>query len=277
MTPFGTWLGRERVITLLGMAALVGVCWFYLWTGAGTGMSALEMTTVALFPHRLADDPGGMDPSLTTVIVMWWVMMIAMMTPGAAPLVMLYRRVLRHRGNGEAGSAFTSVSLLAGYLAVWLAFSIGAAWLQALLQPAGLISAMMLWSKSAALSALVLALAGLYQFSPLKRACLRQCRAPAAFLVAHWRPGVAGSFSARRAPRRVLRGLLLAADGAAVRWRRDERRVDCGVVAVRVCGKGPAGRRACRPRARRRADRVGRRDVAGLIGRRLAPAIVHRP
>lgn len=194
MTPFGTWLGRERVITLLGMAALVGVCWFYLWTGAGTGMSALEMTTVALFPHRLADDPGGMDPSLTTVIVMWWVMMIAMMTPGAAPLVMLYRRVLRHRGNGEAGSAFTSVSLLAGYLAVWLAFSIGAAWLQALLQPAGLISAMMLWSKSAALSALVLALAGLYQFSPLKRACLRQCRAPAAFLVAHWRPGVAGSF-----------------------------------------------------------------------------------
>lgn len=194
MTPLGIWLGRERVITLLGMAALVAVCWFYLWTGAGTGMSALEMTTVALFPHRLADDPGSMEPSLPTVIVMWWVMMIAMMTPGAAPLVMLYRRVLRHRGNGEAGSAFTSVSLLAGYLAAWLAFSIGAAWLQALLQPAGLISAMMLWSKSAALSAFVLALAGLYQFSPLKRACLRQCRAPAAFLVAHWRPGVAGSF-----------------------------------------------------------------------------------
>ncbi|MDN7848555.1 DUF2182 domain-containing protein [Burkholderia seminalis] len=194
MTPLGIWLGRERVIALLGMAALVAVCWFYLWTGAGTGMSALEMTTVALFPHRLADDPGSMEPSLPTVIVMWWVMMIAMMTPGAAPLVMLYRRVLRHRGNGEAGSAFTSVSLLAGYLTAWLAFSIGAAWLQALLQPAGLISAMMLWSKSAALSAFVLALAGLYQFSPLKRACLRQCRAPAAFLVAHWRPGVAGSF-----------------------------------------------------------------------------------
>ncbi|MBJ9590909.1 DUF2182 domain-containing protein [Burkholderia seminalis] len=194
MTPLGIWLGRERVITLLGMAALVAVCWFYLWTGAGTGMSALEMTTVALFPHRLADDPGSMEPSLPTVIVMWWVMMIAMMTPGAAPLVMLYRRVFRHRGNGEAGSAFTSVSLLAGYLTAWLAFSIGAAWLQALLQPAGLISAMMLWSKSAALSAFVLALAGLYQFSPLKRACLRQCRAPAAFLVAHWRPGVAGSF-----------------------------------------------------------------------------------
>ncbi|WP_193100439.1 DUF2182 domain-containing protein [Burkholderia sp. Z1] len=194
MIPLDNWLGRERVITLLGMAALVGICWFYLWTGAGTGMSALEMTTVALFPHRLADDMGSMDPSLPTVIVMWWVMMIAMMTPSAAPLVMLYRRVLRHRSADGAGSAFTSVSLLAGYLIAWLAFSIGAALLQKLLQPAGLISAMMLWSKSAVLSAIVLALAGLYQFSPLKRACLRQCRAPAGFLVAHWRPGVAGSF-----------------------------------------------------------------------------------
>ncbi|MBC8831475.1 DUF2182 domain-containing protein, partial [Escherichia coli] len=73
--------------------------------------------------HRLADGMGSMDPSLPTVIVMWWVMMIAMMTPGAAPLVMLYRRVLRQRGDGEAGSALTSVALLAGYLATWLAFS----------------------------------------------------------------------------------------------------------------------------------------------------------
>ncbi|WGY71911.1 DUF2182 domain-containing protein [Burkholderia cepacia] len=194
MTPFDFWLGRERVITLLAMAALVGVCWFYVWTGAGTGMSALDMTTFALFPHRLADDMGRMDPSLPTVIAMWWVMMIAMMTPGAVPLVMLYRRVLRHRGDNASRSAFTSVSLLAGYLTTWLAFSVGAALLQAMLQPAGLISAMMLWSKSAILSAVVLALAGLYQFSPLKRACLRQCRAPAAFLVAHWRPGIAGSF-----------------------------------------------------------------------------------
>ena len=53
MTPVDHWLGRERVITLLGIAALVGLCWFYLLTGAGTGMSALDMTAVALFPHRL--------------------------------------------------------------------------------------------------------------------------------------------------------------------------------------------------------------------------------
>jgi predicted metal-binding membrane protein len=135
-----------------------------------------------------------MDPSLPTVILMWWVMMIAMMTPSAAPLVLLYRRVLRHHAAIEARSTIPSLFLLAGYLTAWLAFSICAASLQKVLQPTGLISEMMLWSKSAPLSAIVLAAAGVYQFSPLKRACLTQCRSPVNFLTAHWRPGVAGSF-----------------------------------------------------------------------------------
>ncbi|SEA34596.1 DUF2182 domain-containing protein [Paraburkholderia sartisoli] len=187
-------LGRERVITALGIVAVVALSWAYVWTGAGTGMSALEMTAVALFPHRLADAGGGMDPSLPTVILMWWVMMIAMMTPSAAPLVLLYRRVLRHHDAIEARLARPSLFLLAGYLTTWLAFSICAASLQKVLQPTGLISEMMLWSKSAPLSAIVLAAAGVYQFSPLKHACLTQCRSPVNFLTAHWRPGVAGSF-----------------------------------------------------------------------------------
>ncbi|AOK07697.1 DUF2182 domain-containing protein [Burkholderia sp. AU28942] len=187
-------LRRERIVTLLGMAALVGVCCAYLWTGAGTGMSATDMTALALFPHRLADDAGAMDPSPATVVMMWWVMMIAMMTPGAAPLVLLYRRVLRYRGTDGSRAAIASTLLLAGYLVAWLAFSAGAAAMQMLLQPAGLISGMMLWSKSAALSAFVLALAGVYQFSPLKRACLRQCRSPVRFLTMYARPGAAGSF-----------------------------------------------------------------------------------
>ncbi|AOK19736.1 metal-binding protein [Burkholderia cepacia] len=185
---------HERVVTLLGMAALVGVCWFYLWTGAGTGMSALDMTAATLFPHRLPHGIGSMDPSLPTVIAMWWVMMIAMMTPSAAPLVMLYRRVLRHYGAADGASSASSLALLAGYLTIWLAFSIAAASLQKVLQPTGLISAMMLWSKSALLSAIVLAAAGIYQLSPFKRACLTQCRSPVQFLTTHWRPGVAGSF-----------------------------------------------------------------------------------
>jgi predicted metal-binding membrane protein len=76
---------------------------------------------------------------------------------------------------------------------MWLVFSLVAATVQDLLQPAGLISGMMLWSKTAALSGTVLAAAGLYQLSPLKQACLRHCRAPAQFLVSHWRPGRLGA------------------------------------------------------------------------------------
>ncbi|RQH03821.1 DUF2182 domain-containing protein [Paraburkholderia dinghuensis] len=194
MSSIENMLGRERTITALGMAAVVTLSWFYLWTGAGIGMSALEMTTVTLFPHRLADSAGSMDPSLPAVILMWWTMMIAMMTPAAAPLILLYRRVMRHYGALEARSAIPSMVLLAGYLTAWLAFSIGAASLQKMLQPTGLISVMMLWSKSAPLSAIVLAVAGAYQFLPLKRACLKQCRSPVKVLTAHWRPGVTGSF-----------------------------------------------------------------------------------
>lgn len=187
-------LGRERIITALGIAAVLAMSWFYLWTGAGIGMSAREMTAVTFFPHRLADGGAGMDPSLPTVILMWWVMMIAMMTPSAAPLILLYRRVLRYHGAVEAKSVIPSTFLLAGYMTAWLAFSICAASLQKMLQPTGLISEMMLWSKSAPLSAIVLAAAGIYQFSPLKRACLKQCRSPVNFLTSYWRPGVAGSF-----------------------------------------------------------------------------------
>lgn len=186
-------LRRERAVIALGMALLAALAWVHVWRGAGMGMSALHMTKLALFPHLQPDMPGAMHSSWGVVVAMWLVMMIAMMTPSVAPLVLLYGRVLRHHGG--AGSAYApSLFLLLGYLAVWLAFSLLAAGIQGLLQPAGLLSPMMLWSKSALLSAGVLALAGLYQLSPLKRACLEQCRGPVRFLTAHWRPGRAGAF-----------------------------------------------------------------------------------
>jgi predicted metal-binding membrane protein len=187
-------LRRERAVVAAGLAAIVLLAWTFVWQGAGMGMSALAMTSASLFPHLQADTPGEMDSAWPLVIAMWWVMMIAMMTPGAAPFVLLYGRVLRHHAGSGDGARVQSFLLVSGYLAVWLAFSIGAAALQRALQPAGLISAMMLWSKSATLSATVLAAAGLYQLSPLKRACLAQCRGPVQFLTRHWRPGRIGAF-----------------------------------------------------------------------------------
>lgn len=187
-------LRNERAVVAAGIAAIVALSWYYVWQGAGMGMSALDMTALSLFPHRQAGLEGSMEAGWGVVIAMWWVMMIAMMTPSAAPLVLLYQRGLRGHATARTALYVNSALLLAGYLSVWLVFSVAAAALQKALEPSGLISEMMLWSRSAWLSAMVLAVGGIYQFTGVKNICLTQCRMPALFLMQHYRPGAAGSF-----------------------------------------------------------------------------------
>jgi predicted metal-binding membrane protein len=196
MTLIESVLRRQRGIAIAGLALVSIAAWAFVLSGSGTGMSIGAMSTWH-FPPPM-DRPamaGAWPPTWWLLIVaMWWVMMVAMMIPSAAPLVLLYGRVLRHRAAQDAPAYAPSLFVLAGYLSAWLAFSLGAAALQEALQDADRISAMMLWSKSAELSATVLAAAGLYQLSPLKHACLAQCRSPAQFLARHWRPGRGGAF-----------------------------------------------------------------------------------
>ena len=199
-------LKRDRWIVLGGMAAIALLSWAYILAGAGMGMSVRDMTIVSLFPHRMTEMPmAGMSMSMQPgmwsvgyfiiVLIMWWVMMIAMMTPSAAPMILLYARATRHaqaRGQLRQGVVPTA-AFAGGYLMVWLGFSLLAAALQWALERSGLVSAMMFASTSAGVSAAILALAGLYQLSPLKHVCLRHCRAPAEFLSSHWRPGAFGA------------------------------------------------------------------------------------
>jgi len=111
-------------------------------------------------------------------------MMAAMMFPSVWPVVLIYAAVVHMRGRG-------SVPLfLAGYLLVWeglgvLAYAgyIGAGF--------GLASAPV--ARLALLTGAVVVAAGLYQLTPLKRACLAHCRRPMEYLAAHWRPGPAGA------------------------------------------------------------------------------------
>ncbi len=162
------------------------------------GMSALDMTTLALFPHRMPDPMAGMQmPGVTwlTVVVMWWTMMIAMMTPSAAPLLLLYGRVLRQRVRSSDPAYAPPMVLCVGYLMVWLAFAVAAASLQFTIVHAGLLGAMLLESRSAGLSAGVLIAAGVYQLTPLKLSCLNHCRGPVQFLTQHWRPGRWAAFA----------------------------------------------------------------------------------
>lgn len=127
---------------------------------------------------------GRVAPPLTALIAMWWLMMLAMMLPSATPALLLYARVRHARLNGAPGSTWV---FLVGYLAVWLAFSIAAALAQLLVTD----SSMILRSKAA--QSAVLVVAGLYQLSPVKSACVSQCRSPGQFISRHWRPGWDGA------------------------------------------------------------------------------------
>jgi predicted metal-binding membrane protein len=167
--------------------------WWYVLDGAGTGMSSLAMTTWEFPPPRHQGHGDGWSWSYALVMLgMWWVMMVAMMIPSAAPTILLYVLVHRHHQRDADGTPHAFL-FLAGYLLAWLLFSVAATLLHALLERSGLVHGMLMWSSSRALSGALLLLAGAYQLTPLKHTCLVQCRSPAAWLTRHWRPGAGGA------------------------------------------------------------------------------------
>jgi predicted metal-binding membrane protein len=164
----------------------------YVLDGAGTGMSTLAMTTWQFPPPRYPGSGDGWSWSYSFVmLVMWWVMMVAMMLPSAAPTILLYARVHRHH-QPQSGAPHVFRFLL-GYLLAWLLFSIVATLLHAALERSGLVHGMLMWSSSTALTGALLLVAGAWQLTPLKHTCLLQCRSPAVWLSRHWRPGAFGA------------------------------------------------------------------------------------
>jgi predicted metal-binding membrane protein len=190
---------RDRAVVIVALATVVAASWGFTLTGAGMGMTAFEMTAMSS-PVPTLDSlaSAGMmahqpwDSGYAGLMVlMWWVMMIAMMIPSAAPMILLFARVSRHSRDQAAPFVSTGV-FVAGYLAVWGAFSLLATGLQWALESAGLMSAGMT-PTSAWLAAGLLIAAGLYQVTPVKQACLRHCRGPFSFLMERWRPGSRGA------------------------------------------------------------------------------------
>ena len=136
--------------------------------------------------------PGGSRWSASNaeaIFAMWAVMMAAMMLPSALPVVLAFVRLSLQQRERARASAF-----VAAYLMAWWAFSAVATALQWVLQWRGWVDPMIA-SRSGALDVVLLLLAGVYQFSPLKRACLARCRSPLGFLIGGWRPGLAGAFA----------------------------------------------------------------------------------
>jgi predicted metal-binding membrane protein len=125
-------------------------------------------------------------------LVMWTVMMVAMMTPTAAPMTLVYAAVGRKAAR-EAHPVAPTFVFVAGYLAVWALFSVTATAAQGGLDQLALLSPMMV-SASRVLGGGLLIGAGIYELTPLKHACLAHCRAPAHFISGHWRRGFTGAF-----------------------------------------------------------------------------------
>jgi predicted metal-binding membrane protein len=161
------------VISVLAWAALV-------WLVIDMGHPLAQLTMPATARWSAAN--------VLAIYAMWAVMMAAMMLPSALPMILSFVRM----GNDAAGVA-RARGFVAAYLLVWFAFSLGASAAQWLLQALDWVDPMAV-SKSAGLSAVLLLIAGIYQFSPLKKVCLTSCRTPIGFLLGEWRAGVRGAF-----------------------------------------------------------------------------------
>jgi predicted metal-binding membrane protein len=183
-------LRRDRLVVLVGLAGVTTLAWIYLVVlsarmGGMPGTMEGVTDMLRLKPWSAID--------FLLMFLMWAVMMVGMMVPSAAPMILLYTRLVRRERS--RGRPLASVgTFFVGYIAVWTGFSLAATALQWVLERLALLSPMMV-SSSAWLGGLLLIAAGVYQLSPAKQACLQHCRSPLEFLSTRWRPGARGAFA----------------------------------------------------------------------------------
>jgi predicted metal-binding membrane protein len=175
---------RSRTPAVVLLVLLPLICWAWIVAmardmyGPMTGASAWMMTANWDLPHLLL------------LWAMWVVMMTGMMLPSASPLVLLYGAAARRSARETAGRQI--YALAAGYLIAWAGFSLVATALQRGLAVL-LLSSPMMESTSSRVAGTFLLIAGLYQLTPIKHACLRTCRSPLGFLMSRWRVGWPGA------------------------------------------------------------------------------------
>jgi predicted metal-binding membrane protein len=181
----------DRVFLLtLALLLLITVA---AWVGIIVQAVPMTMAGSAMDAGMSEDmEPLVTPVGLATFVSAWAVMMAAMMLPSAAPMILLYRIVAR-RQAARGNPLIPTWIFVLGYLVVWVAFGAvvylaGQFVNVALRDDRGLAQ----WTPYGV--ALVLLAAGIYQFTPLKRVCLRACQSPLGFLTMHWRPGAAGAF-----------------------------------------------------------------------------------
>jgi len=177
-------LKRERVTVGFALALITLLAWGYTVSLARTmELSGGDMA----MPQMHAWSAG----TFAFMVVMWAVMMVAMMLPSAAPMILTFAAIQRRR-QAQSGAFIPTGVFLSGYLIVWSLFSLLATSAQYGLERVALLSPMM-QTTAPWLGAALLVGAGLYQFAPLKDACLAKCRTPMGFIMTEWRDGARGA------------------------------------------------------------------------------------
>jgi predicted metal-binding membrane protein len=165
---------RERLLLVGGLLAVAAISWAYLVRMEGE----MDPACVAM----------GMSMGASWILAMWIVMMVAMMLPTAAHTTVFYARFLRGR-DPTARIAAPAALFVLGYVAAWTVFSALATALQLGLERAALMSPTAMKLHSAVAGGVALVVAGLFQWTPWKYACLSRCRTPLGFFMTAWRDG----------------------------------------------------------------------------------------
>lgn len=181
--PLAVPLKRERNVLLVTLLALAAGAWvIVVWQSLSGGGPASGTSTASALT---------MGMGIALFLAIWVAMMAAMMFPAAAPMILVYARL--QSGRKSAGKPYVPTAFFVGsYLLVWAAAG-ALAFAGAL--GVGALADRVPWlhDNGPRLAGGVLILAGLYQLTPLKARCLRQCRTPLSFVINHWRDGRGGA------------------------------------------------------------------------------------
>lgn len=175
-------LARPRAMALVCIAVLVAAGWGYLGLILAGQTSERILSALCQPLYGLAGSPGIAGFFLT--FAMWCAMVLAMMLPTAAPMVMTYAD-LAETAAAKGEPAASPLVLTAGYLVVWLSAAVALTALQAGLAHLGALDGVTSVANPY-VSAVLFLIAGLYQFSNLKHACVTQCQHPFRFFFANW-------------------------------------------------------------------------------------------
>jgi predicted metal-binding membrane protein len=179
-------LPRERAIILGALIVLAALAWaLVLW-------QSLAMSAPASMNDAMSAPAGlTMGMSAALFLAIWIAMMVAMMFPSAAPMVLMFNAIAS--GKRQRGQAYAPTWIfVAGYLLIWTLAGV-AAYLAALGLDALTARSMFLMENAGRIGGALLIVAGVYQLTPLKNACLTKCRTPTQFIMTSWRDGSGGA------------------------------------------------------------------------------------